>query len=205
MGQEILSCVEDSNDLCVYKKSETDEIFESRPECIIDFSLPEALRYSCEKALFFQCPLIVGTTGLLDSHKNLLTKYSQSIPVFYSTNYSLGIHCVHSMLNSIKNQLDGWDIGMIETHHTEKKDSPSGTAISLKATLEKDFHINSLRLKGVPGEHEIIFSNESEIIHLRHTAYSRQVFAKGALDCARWILDNNFINGFYTMDSRFKG
>jgi 4-hydroxy-tetrahydrodipicolinate reductase len=171
----------------------------------LDFSSPGALKYSCEKALFFNCPLVVGTTGLLDSHKNLLKKYSQSIPVFYSANYSLGIHCVHSMLKAIYDQLDGWDIGMVETHHTEKKDAPSGTAISLKESIGRDFSIQSLRLKGVPGEHEIIFSNESEIIHLKHTAYSRQVFAKGALDCAKWILEMGYKNGFYTMNSRFKG
>jgi 4-hydroxy-tetrahydrodipicolinate reductase len=206
MGQEILQCIEENeDDTCVYRKDQTNEILQCTPECIIDFSIPEALSFSCKKAIDFGCSLIVGTTGLETQHLEELKNASNTIPVFYSTNYSLGVHCLHTMLESIRTQLKGWDIGIVETHHKQKKDAPSGTALSLQKTIGRDCPIESFRLKGVPGEHEIIMTNDNETIHLTHTAYSRQVFASGSLDCARWILQSNFKKGFFTMKSRFKG
>jgi 4-hydroxy-tetrahydrodipicolinate reductase len=205
MGQEILRCVELSEDTCVYRKDQNNEILQSTPECLLDFSVPEALSSSCEKAIFFQCPLVIGTTGLTPKHFDIIENCAKQVPVFYSTNYSLGIHCVQSMLKAVSGQLKDWDIGIVETHHTQKKDAPSGTAYSLQKTLNRNVPIESFRLKGVPGEHEIIFSNYNEIIHLKHTAYSRQVFASGALDCAKWLIENQFKSGLFDMNSRFEG
>jgi 4-hydroxy-tetrahydrodipicolinate reductase len=205
MGQEILRCIESSEDSCVYRKDQNNEILQSTPECLLDFSVPEALSSSCEKAIFFQCPFVIGTTGLTPKHHQMIKDCAEKIPVFYSTNYSLGIHCVHTMLKAVKDQLKDWDIGILETHHTEKKDAPSGTAYSLQKTLNRNVPIESFRLKGVPGEHMVIFSNQNEIIHLKHTAYSRQVFASGALDCAKWLVEKQFQSGLFDMNSRFEG
>ncbi|MDD4028205.1 MAG: dihydrodipicolinate reductase C-terminal domain-containing protein [Caldisericia bacterium] len=205
MGQELLRCIEENDDTCVYKKDQDNEILQVHPDCLLDFSIPEAIASSCKKALVFQCPLVVGTTGLGNQHVEMLEKTSKSVPVFYSTNYSLGIHCLHTMLASIQKQLKDWDVGIMETHHTEKKDAPSGTALSLQKTLARNCPIQSFRLKGVPGEHQIMITNQNETIHIKHTAYSRKVFASGALDCARWLLSHKYENGFFTMNSRFKG
>ena len=98
--------------------------------------------------------------------------------------------------------LEGFEAEVIETHHSGKKDAPSGTALMLKDATGRDLPIHSLRVGGVPGDHSIVFANEGEVIEITHRAISRKVFAIGALTAARFCLEHE--KGFYSFEEVIK-
>jgi len=201
MGLALEHIIRDSEvDSCVYSKDEEYEIVNDTPDCLIDFSSRSALSSTFHKAQEFHCPVIIGTTGLQDDDYKLIHTMSEKIAIMYNSNYSIGIHLINRMLKTLGKETKGWSINIIEIHHTGKKDKPSGTALSLSESFQKDVPIHSLRMKGVPGEHEIILSNNDEIIRLRHSVYSRSVFPRGAIECAHWITNQNVGSGLYSLN-----
>jgi 4-hydroxy-tetrahydrodipicolinate reductase len=175
------------------KKSSTKkdffEIFK-KSDVLIDFSSKDALNNILETAEKFKKPIIIGTTGFSNAQLKQLKNFSKKIPILYSENFSFGIASLLEMLKPLKN-LSNFSIKITETHHKNKKDKPSGTALLLSKTLKKhkeeEIPIYSFRIKNIIGKHKITFSNKEEVLEITHIAKSKKIFAKGALLCAKFI------------------
>jgi len=182
-------------------------------DCVIDFSAPNAVFSLLEYALKYHIPLVLATTGYDHKAKEQITKSSKHIPIFMSPNLSCGINAIKKTALQLREKLkDNYDIEIIETHHRNKQDSPSGTALMLADALantfpplnvtyqrkndgskraKSDLCISSVRGGGVFGDHTIMFMSDSEVIEITHRALGRQIFAEGALEAARFIITKN--------------
>lgn len=189
-------------------------------DCIIDFSHPTLCSSVTEYAVHTATPLVMATTGLNDEQLALLKKASQLIPVFFSFNMSLGVNLLAGLAKKAAAVLgQGFDIEIIEKHHNQKVDAPSGTAIMLANAINEqqngryhfvyDRHnihekrstdeigIHSVRGGTIAGEHEVIFAGQDEIITLSHSAMSKEVFATGAVNAAMFTAEKHA--GMYDM------
>jgi 4-hydroxy-tetrahydrodipicolinate reductase len=198
MGKELQDCFESGGHLVSYRKDREEEILKDTPQCLVDFSSADALSNSLDLARNFSCPLLIGTTALEDVHWQKIHEASKHIPIFYSANYSLGIHLFHRMLRAINKQLSTWSVSMVEIHHKQKLDMPSGTALALKQSLDVPVDIHALRMEGIPGEHTVILTQHGETLRIEHRALSRAVFAQGAVSCALWLVRQS--PGLYSME-----
>ena len=173
----------------------------------IDFTsadgLMDLLDYSDSKT-----PIVSGSTGLSEKQFSILKKASQQRPVFWASNMSIGLWAFRKALESFSIVSD-FDFAIEEIHHTQKKDKPSGTALTLHKDLEKSVNKKiempqAHRLGGVYGIHTVYAASENEIITFQHQALNRKVFAEGALKAAIWLVEQK--NGFYSMnDMLLKG
>ncbi len=190
-------------------------------DVVIDFSVPKATEEILAFCLRTKVPAVICTTALPDALIEKIDAASSTIPIFRSGNMSLGVNLMRVLLRQARLTLgDAFDIEIIETHHNRKKDAPSGTALMLADAIseadgvkhayvygrsEKDrrrepgeigFH--SIRGGTIVGQHEVRFLGEDEEISIRHEAYSKQVFASGALRAAQFLLTKQ--NGLYSME-----
>lgn len=190
-------------------------------DVIIDFSnhifVPEVLRYSAERRI----PIVVATTALGEDVISQMKEIAKTVPVFHSANMSLGVNIAAKMAGVAAPALeDGFDIEIVEAHHNQKKDAPSGTAILLADAINdsiqekkeyiygrsgrdcareiSEIGIHAVRGGTLPGKHTIIFAGPDEVVEITHTAYSRRVFATGALKAAEWVSSRD--PGFYNMN-----
>ena len=193
-------------------------------ECdlIIDFSNPALLGDMLEFAKAKNIPLVIATTGYSETQIDAIKKASLEIPVFFTFNMSLGVNLICSLAKKAASVLgDGFDIEIVEKHHNQKIDAPSGTAIMLansvnevfddKMSYEYDRHskrqkrtkneigIHSVRGGTIVGEHDVIFAGRDEVITISHSAGSKEVFAVGAVKAARFIYGKKA--GLYNMNS----
>ena len=192
------------------------------PDVIIDFSNPKVLPGLLSYAVSNNIPAVICTTGYSEDDITAINEASKSVPIFRSGNMSLGIN-VLMMLAKKATQILGasFDIEIIERHHNQKLDAPSGTAIMLADSVESaleyqaervyDRHsvrakrayneigMHSVRGGTIVGEHEVIFAGENETIELSHSAQSREVFAAGAVKAAIY-LSGITKAGLYNMD-----
>lgn len=157
------------------------------PDVIVDFSSPQGTLDAIALAEQVKKPLVSGTTALGQRHFEQMQKASKQIPILHSPNFSLGISLLFFLLEKLKS-LSTTSIEIQETHHVEKKDSPSGTALALQKVLPSA-SISSKRIEQVVGEHEVIFHFPYEELHIKHIAHSRMAFARGALTAATLLLD----------------
>ena len=170
----------------------------------IDFSHASCFNAVIENVRTVNCPLVMGTTGLTEENIQQLKTLSQQIPVFYDTNFSIGIHIIKNLINHLPQICADFDISIFESHHISKKDAPSGTANTLAKVIKerfgftKDIPILSHRGGGIRGTHNIIFAGLNEVLTLKHQALDRSVFAEGALKAAQWCL--NKTNGVFSME-----
>ena len=194
-------------------------------DVIIDFSNPALLNELLEFAKSKKLPLVIATTGYNESQINQIEAASKFIPIFFTFNMSLGVNLLCSLAKRAASILgDDFDIEIIEKHHNQKLDAPSGTAIMLanalngafndKLKYEYDRHtkrakrnkneigIHSVRGGTIVGEHDVIFAGRDEVITLSHAAHSKQVFAVGALRAAKFIATKP--NGMYDMNDILK-
>ncbi len=212
-------CTEQVFDYPVY-----DSFSEISEECdvVIDFSNPKTLRALLEFCTTKKIPIVLCTTGFSDDDLALVDKASSEIPVFRSGNMSLGINVLMMLAKRTAQVLkENFDIEIIERHHNQKLDAPSGTAIMLAEAVESaldydvkrvyDRHLvsakrskneigmHSVRGGTIVGEHEVIFAGENETIELSHSAQSREVFAAGAIRAAVYLSASQRA-GKYNMD-----
>jgi 4-hydroxy-tetrahydrodipicolinate reductase len=190
-------------------------------QLVIDFSTPEATQLLLEEALKNPLPLVIGTTGMNIHQMNLLKEASQKMPILYATNMSLGVALLNKLVNIASSTLDGFDIEIVEQHHRHKKDSPSGTALTLaeSAAAGRNLDLDKVRVSGrngiigertkeeiavmalrggdIVGRHTVGFYNDGEFIELNHTATSRNTFSKGAIRAAKWLQSQP--NGLYSI------
>lgn len=170
----------------------------------VEFSIPEAAPTNIRALVEAGCPVIVGTTGWYahyDEIKQLVA--SKNGALLAATNFSLGVNIferVVAFAAKLLTAAPGFEAALVETHHSAKKDAPSGTAITLgkaaSASWGKQIPTTSVRVGSVPGTHEFIFDAPFEQIHLEHIARDRRVFAEGALVAAGWLIGKH---GIYSM------
>ena len=158
-------------------------------DVIVDVTSPEGtlnlLRQLLDQGL--QVPLVIGTTG--DLNKNLIEKYSTRAPIAVISNFSEGIPLMKRLLQDMNCLSDDWNVNMIEKHHVHKKDAPSGTALTLQKFINKDCSIKSIREGEIFGQHFVTFESNHEVIEIKHTAKTRQIFASGCLRYLDWIIN----------------
>ena len=180
-------------------------------DVIVDFAAAAAvdalLDYSVEK----QIPVVLCTTGLSDEQLARVKESSKKVAILKSANMSLGINTLMKLLKDAANVFApaGYDIEIVEKHHNQKVDAPSGTAIALADSInearggeyeyvydrsqvikkrdKKEIGISAVRGGTIVGEHEVIFAGIDEVIEFKHTAYSKSVFAKGAVEAAKFL------------------
>ena len=153
----------------------------------IDFSLPEGFDRVLDLCVARGVALVSGTTGLLEAQQDALGTASRSIPVLWASNFSLGVAVLAELVERASTALHGWDVDVVEAHHTQKKDAPSGTALSLgeaAGSRGADIRYASLRAGDIVGEHTVQFTGPGERIELIHRAGNRDIFARGALHAA---------------------
>jgi len=196
MGREIQEVFKDHH-LCMTVDEGTEHV-ENIPEMIIDFSSFNATFRTIELCREHNAGLVIGTTALNPDHFGALKDLSLSVPVIQSFNFSMGINLLKMILKDFSEYFQDWDLAITETHHVKKKDAPSGTAILLQETIGRKSDCLSLRLGGIPGDHQVIFANEGEVVTFSHRAVSRKVFAMGALKAAEFGLTRH--KGFYSFE-----
>jgi 4-hydroxy-tetrahydrodipicolinate reductase len=196
------------------KGSDIGEMLRRFPRAVvIDFTVPDFTETAIRAARECGSPMVIGTTGLSDSQKQTLEEAAGSIPLFWAPNMSPGINVLLSFLPKLAKLLGpAYDVEISEIHHKHKKDAPSGTALKLGEVLaqEKGWDRSALRcsregiigerpqqeigaqtIRGgdVVGEHTVYFLGPGERIDVTHRVYSRDTFAQGALQAAKWLRD----------------
>lgn len=200
--------------------------FGGKADAVIDFSSPAAVPGLLEYAISTKTPTVIATTGLGEAHIALIYKAAKEIPIFFSANMSLGVNLLCELAKTAARVLGStYDIEIVETHHAQKTDAPSGTALMLADTIsaelecnpyyEYDRHlrrekrphneigIHSIRGGTAVGEHEIIFAGYNETIKLSHCAQNKELFAAGAVNAAKFIQDKS--PGLYGMSDMING
>ena len=170
----------------------------------IDFSNPDAITEICRAVLQHGKSLVIGTTGHSQKQRQLIEDAARSLPIVLASNFSVGVNVLFWLTRKAA-ELIGQDFNpeIIETHHKMKKDAPSGTAKTLAEILkaaqknENQISIQSIREGVVVGEHTVILSGPNERLELVHRATSREIFARGALRAASWVMGKP--PGLYSM------
>lgn len=193
------------------------EAFNGKPDVVIDFSHPDNLDWIIDYIKAQKCAYVCGTTGCSDAQIAKIHDLSTLVPVVFQSNFSLGIAVMKEVIELITPILeDNFDIEVIEKHHNQKQDAPSGTAKMLVDAINKNktYHeiygrqgfigkrgkeigIHAVRGGTAAGEHTVLYLGDSESIEIRHNAESRQIFANGALTAARFAVKQPA--GMYTM------
>ena len=191
MGSSIADIATQQNDLKLIHDKNI-----KNADVLIDFSRPSSTLNILEDCLENNIPMVIGTTGFNQAELRTIKEASKKIPILLAFNMSKGIFIIkksiQDFLESNNNKLN---CTIEEVHHTEKVDSPSGTALELKKVIEiadianniLSLNIESKRVKDVFGIHKVIFSSDSDYIEFKHEALSRKVFAEGAIEISKLI------------------
>ncbi|HPN73088.1 MAG TPA: 4-hydroxy-tetrahydrodipicolinate reductase [Candidatus Omnitrophota bacterium] len=171
-------------------------------ECLIDFTFPEPTMEHLEECVRRSVAIVIGTTGCTSIHQAKIKEASKKIPVVFSPNMAPGVNLFFKLVSEAAKVLGkDFDIRIDETHHVHKKDSPSGTAKKIadcvREACGKEPAIEAFREGEVIGEHGIFFDGEYELIEMRHSAKSRDIFASGAIKAAKFLQGKK--PGFYSM------
>ena len=197
-----------------------------KTDVIIDFSRPKASLEILNYAKKLKKKVVIGTTGFTEQQNNLIKNYSKKIAIFKSGNMSLGINLLEYIVNILSKKIpNDYQVGISDDHHRMKVDFPSGTALMLANAVSKGKNKNLESIKGKTflnkkgnlqknkinffitrkgntiGKHSVLFNNKIENIELKHTAFSRDLFADGALNAAIWINKKN--KGLFNMQDMF--
>lgn len=204
MGKTINNLILDDSDLEIVKTIRDSDV-------IIDFSRPESTMSLIIEAKEHKKPLVIGTTGFTDFELKLIKEASNEIPIMLSFNMSKGIYYFKKNIEQfLKDNSNSMKCLISETHHTQKVDVPSGTAIELKKFIEindnqkyiTSIEIESKRVSDIFGIHEVIFFNDANQISFKHEALSRKIFADGAISIAKSMV--GISAGMYTTQDFFK-
>lgn len=235
MGQVLSNEIKKESDIKIVagidkdtqKHSNTFPVFNNINNClekadvIIDFSNPACINNLLDYSIENKNALVIATTGFSTKSLEKIKDASMKIPIFYSSNMSLGINILISLAKQAASILkDSFDIEIIEKHHRMKIDSPSGTAYMIANKIDEELGnstkfvfgrhtsnnkrekneigIHAIRGGTIVGEHTVIFAGPDEIIELKHTASSKVIFAKGAIKAAKYIVTKD--KGLYSMD-----
>ena len=225
MGKNIYNCIKDRDDCTVvagvdiftqqyadFPIVESPDKLPVKPDVIIDFSNPALLHDLLAYCLSTGTPLVIGSTGYSDEQIAQIKSAAQQIPVFFTFNMSLGVNLLVNLAKKAAEVLgDRFDVEIVEKHHNQKIDAPSGTAIMLANAVNEAFDntkqyvydrhsrrqkrekseigMHSIRGGTIVGEHDVIFAGNDEVITLSHSAASKSVFAEGSVKAALFIKD----------------
>ena len=204
MGKTINNLILDDPDFEIVKTISDSDV-------VIDFSRPESTIFLVQEAKEYKKPLIIGTTGFTDIELKQIEEASNEIPIMLSFNMSKGIFYLKKNIKQfLKDNSDSMKCLISETHHTQKVDAPSGTAIELKKFIElnnnekyiSSIEIESKRILDVFGIHEVTFFNDNNHISFKHEALSRKIFADGAISIAKSM--TGISPGMYTTQDFFR-
>jgi 4-hydroxy-tetrahydrodipicolinate reductase len=191
-------------------------------EVLVEFSTPEAT----VRHLSYRKPVVIGTTGLDEEQLAKVEEAAKCVPIVLAPNMSVGVNLLREVVRDLSNKLAGYDVEVVEAHHKNKKDAPSGTALLLARAAaegrvqnleevavygregtaprrEGEIGIHALRGGAVVGEHRLIFYSEGEEIEVVHRALSRRTFADGALRAAKFVASAE--PGLYSMRDVLEG
>ncbi len=204
-------------------------LFKSGRECnlnadvIIDFSRPDSLDDLLSLSDRINAATVIATTGYSNEQEQKITEFSKNHRVFKASNFSLGINLMVYLCKFCSKILSNSDIEIIEKHHREKVDAPSGTALTIAKSINSVFNnekelligrnsssgkrkneigISAVRGGTISGEHEVLFINDDEILTITHSAQNKDLFACGALKAAEFLINQN--NGLYSMEDLIK-
>lgn len=191
-----------------------------KPDAIIDFSLPVATLNILEYAKNNKIPMVIATTGFNENESKIIRDASKIIPIFQSANMSFDIMIMKKLVSWLAPLLENTDIEIIEAHHNRKVDSPSGTAQMLADSInnaldnklyceynrhdkhekrnKNEIGMSSIRGGNIVGEHTVQFIGDFETFEIKHTSYSRNVFAEGALKACEFLVTQK--PGLYCME-----
>jgi 4-hydroxy-tetrahydrodipicolinate reductase len=187
-------------------------------DVVIDFSHRDNLSWIKDYVLANHCALVYGTTGVTEEDKEVLNELAETVPVFYSSNFSYGVAVLRKLIATAVPLLkDTFDMELVETHHNQKKDAPSGTAKALLEIMNpdgeftevygregitgargKEIGVHALRGGTEAGEHSVFFFGDNERITVSHHAANRQIFVNGAIRAAQYLEGREA--GMYNMD-----
>lgn len=233
MGQAVSRLVEKDEDVQVsagfdindtktnsYPVYTNPDDFTGDADVLIDFSHPSALTGVLSYCKKRKLPAVIATTGISDEQKNEMQSASEQVPVFFSANMSLGVNLLIDLCKKAAKLLEGsFDIEIIEKHHNQKIDAPSGTALAIADGIsdvlemnpeyiydrhsvrqkrkKTEIGIHAVRGGTIVGEHSVIFAGKDEVIEIKHSAASKELFATGAVKAAKFIADKQ--PGMYNM------
>ncbi|MBP5414927.1 MAG: 4-hydroxy-tetrahydrodipicolinate reductase [Lachnospiraceae bacterium] len=240
MGQMITGIVENDPDVEIVAGVDVSDhiqnsypVFKSISECdaqadvIIDFANASAVDVLLEYAAGRQIPVVLCTTGLSEAQLEHMKQASEKVAILKSANMSLGINTIMKLLKEITPLFaeSGFDIEIVEKHHNQKLDAPSGTALALADSVnealdneyeyvydrsqrrekrpKKEIGISAVRGGSIVGDHDVIFAGMDEVVTISHTAYSRAVFGKGAVAAAKFLANKG--PGMYDMSDVING
>lgn len=192
-------------------------------DVVIDFSHPDGINDISNFCMRQKLPAVIATTGYSDEQIDTIKNLSQKVPVIFSGNYSLGVILMKRLVRETARVLGAeFDIEIVDKHHHQKIDAPSGTAKMLiqaaneqlnhrviygrsgnQPRTEKEIAVHTIRGGSIVGEHEVIFAGADEILSIKHEALSKVIFAKGAIKAARWIVNQK--PGLYNMEDLLFG
>jgi len=193
-------------------------------DVVIDFSNIDGLKDLCSQAIEKKLPMVIATTGITEEHLDFMRDCGKKIAILQAANMSLGINLLKVLVKQAAEVLqDSFDIEIVERHHRMKRDAPSGTALALadvingngkgkyeyingrheknKLRTDAEIGIHAVRGGTIVGDHDVIFAGRDEVLQLSHRAYSRSLFATGAMKAAAFIV--NKAPGLYHMEDLF--
>lgn len=216
MGKEIEKiALERGHEIVLRKTEYNDYSGLEHADVAIDFSIPTAATENISTCFEHNIPVVSGTTGWLEHYNDMTALCEEKNGAFlYGSNFSVGVNLffeLNSYLAKLMANIKEYKVSMEEIHHTQKLDAPSGTAISLAQGIiaetnyeqwtmdsakENQIYIDAKRIEDVPGTHSVFYKSSVDEIEIKHTAFSRQGFALGAVIAAEWILGKK---GIFTM------
>ena len=232
MGKVLTKCANEDSELeivCGASKDDLDVPFktyhkmsdvEESADVIIDFSHHSTIEDTLSYAIKTKTPIVIATTGFNDEELTKIKKASNIIPIFHSSNMSLGVNVLVKLVKEAAKSLNGFDIEIIEKHHNKKLDAPSGTAVMIANGVKEvlpdseyiygrhgrsdkrssnEIGIHAIRGGTIVGEHTTIFAGHDEVVEIKHSAQSKDIFAKGAIAAAKFLVKQEA--GYYNMNN----
>lgn len=215
MGQQVKSLLDLENipSTFIYRVGDAEGV-----DAIIDFSHPDFFKVVKETIETYRVPAVICTTGLSDNQMWMIDDLSKIVPIIYTRNTSLGVAVLTHIVEETTRLLSEFDIEIIEKHHNQKVDAPSGTALQLAKAVQNvrketelvhgreglvgkrdanEIGMHAIRGGSIVGEHSVIFAGVDEVIELKHEAFSKKLFANGAIRAAQYLIMKE--PGHYTM------
>ena len=232
MGKVLTKCANEDSEIeivCGASKDDLDVPFktyqkmsdvEELADVIIDFSHHSTIDDTLSYAIKTKTPIVIATTGFNDEELTKIKKASNIIPIFHSSNMSLGVNVLVKLVKEAAKSLNGFDIEIIEKHHNKKLDAPSGTAVMIANGVKEvlpdseyiygrhgrsdkrssnEIGIHAIRGGTIVGEHTTIFAGHDEVVEIKHSAQSKDIFAKGAIAAAKFLVKQEA--GYYNMNN----
>lgn len=206
---EDLGTLAEISPLGIYAHAQPGVLFEAS-DVLIDFTTPESAMQHVDLAVEYQKPIVIGTTGFSDEERKVIIQKSDKVPILLASNMTVGVALLSILVEKMTSLLDDtYDVEIIESHHRYKKDTPSGTAKSLVRAAHRgrksedknkfvvhnepgerikgDIGISVIRGGNEVGTHSVYFYGNEETIELTHRVHNRKIFAKGAVQAAKWL------------------